>query len=242
MGLRWLLLAISLFPLYQGASAKEILELHMPDAPPLTFISYQGGYGMVGDVALAAISRAGYLSHLHLTPWLRAQQRVSRGENLLIIPVSRSPEREHLYTWIAPIMVMERAFFSFDAPVSSFAEAQERYQRVAVGAGTAQVDILKSHGFSASQIVSVKLGANPIRMLELGRVDAWFTGVPEGLYQWPGSRNKLRMGPVMSRVDLYLACSKKCDKVMVEELRQSVEALRQEGTAQAIQDAYLQQR
>ena len=54
MGLRWLLLAISLFPLYQGASAKEILELHMPDAPPLTFISYQGGYGMVGDVALAA--------------------------------------------------------------------------------------------------------------------------------------------------------------------------------------------
>lgn len=77
MVLRWLLLAISLFPLSQGASAKEILELHMPDAPPLTFISYQGGYGMVGDVALAAISRAGYLSHLHLTPWLRAQQRVS---------------------------------------------------------------------------------------------------------------------------------------------------------------------
>lgn len=242
MVLRWLLLAISLFPLSQGASAKEILELHMPDAPPLTFISYQGGYGMVGDVALAAISRAGYLSHLHLTPWLRAQQRVSRGENLLIIPMSRSPEREDLYTWIAPIMVMERAFFSLDAPVSSFAEARERYQRIAVGAGTAQMDILKSEGFSDRQIVSVKLGANPARMLELGRVDAWFTGVPEGLYRWPGSTNTLRMSPIMSKIDLYLACSKRCDKAMVKELRESVTALRREGITQTIQDAYLQSR
>lgn len=240
MVLRWVFLAISLLTLPQGASAKEILELHMPDAPPLTFISFQGGYGMVGDVALAAISRAGYLSHLHLTPWLRAQQRVSRGENLLIIPLSRSAGREDLYTWIAPIMVMERAFFSLDAPVTSFAEARKRYERIAVGTGTAQVDILKSHGFSDTQIVSVKLGANPMRMLELGRVDAWFTGVPEGLYQWPGSRNELRMSPIMSRDDLYLACSKRCDKVMVEELRQSVEALRREGTTQTILDAYLQ--
>jgi polar amino acid transport system substrate-binding protein len=43
----------------------------MPDAPPLTFVSFQGGYGMVGDVALAAIARAGYLSHIHVTPWAR---------------------------------------------------------------------------------------------------------------------------------------------------------------------------
>lgn len=242
MVLRWLVLAISLLPLPQGASAKEILELHMPAAPPLTFISFQGGYGMVGDVALSAISRAGYLSHLHLTPWPRAQQRVSRGENMLIIPMSRTPERENLYTWIAPIMVMERAFFSLDAPVANFSEARARYQRVAVGHGTAQAEILKSQGFTDEQIVSIKLGDNPERMLELGRVDAWFTSVAEGLYQWPGSKNMLRMSPVMTSVDLYLACSKRCDNVIVEELRQSVEALRREGVSQSIQDAYLQQR
>jgi polar amino acid transport system substrate-binding protein len=240
--LRWLVFSISLLTLPQAAWAKEILELHMPDAPPLTFVSFQGGYGMVGDVALAAIARAGYLSHLRVTPWIRAQQRVSRGDNLLIIPLTRSREREDLYTWIAPIMVMERAFFSLDTPVADFAEARERYKRIAVGMGTAQMSILKNQGFSDEQIVSIKLGDNPARMLELGRVDAWFTGVPEGLYQWPGSQNELHMSPVMSRDDLYLACSKRCDKVMVEELRQSVEALRREGTVQTILDAYLQQR
>jgi polar amino acid transport system substrate-binding protein len=240
--LRWLVITISLLLLFRGASAKELLELHMPEAPPLTFVSFQGGYGMAGDVALAAIFRAGYLSHLHVTPWKRAQQRVSRGDNLLIIPLSRSPEREDLYTWIAPIMVMERAFFSLDKPVADFDEARERYKRVAVGMGTAQMETLKNEGFSDEQIVSLKLGDNPARMLELGRVDAWFTGVPEGLYQWPGRKNVLRMSPVMSSVDLYLACSRRCDSVIVEELRQSVESLRREGVAQSIQDAYLQPR
>ncbi|PTS86520.1 amino acid ABC transporter substrate-binding protein [Pseudomonas sp. HMWF032] len=214
----------------------------MPDAPPLTFASFQGGYGMVGDVALAAISRAGYLSHIHVTPWLRAQQRVSRGQNMLIIPLSRTPEREALYTWIAPIAPLERAFFSLDAPVADFAEARKRYRRVAVGMGTAQMEILKDQGFTDEQIVSLKLGDNPARMLELKRVDAWFAGVPEGLYQWHKSDNRLQMSPVLDSTDLYLACSKDCDAQLQENLRKAVEGLRAEGMIQRIQDTYRPER
>ncbi|MFI8382434.1 substrate-binding periplasmic protein [Pseudomonas sp. NPDC079086] len=214
----------------------------MPDAPPLTFVSFKGGYGMVGDVALAAIARAGYLSHIYVTPWLRAQQRVSRGHNQLIIPLSRTPEREAQYTWIAPIAPLERAFFSLDAPVADFAEARQRYQRIAVGTGTAQMEILKSQGFSDKQIVSLKLGDNPARMLELGRVDAWFTGVPEGLYQWPKSDNSLQMSPIMESTDMYLACSKHCDAELQENLRRAVEALRAEGTIQRMLETYQPER
>jgi len=238
---RWICLAVLLTPLSLSATAQEPLELHMPDAPPLTFVSFQGGYGMVGDVALAAIAHAGYLSHINITPWARAQQQVSRGHNLLIIPLSRTPEREALYTWIAPVMPLERAFFSLDTPVSTFAEARRRYQRIAVGLGTAQIEILKAEGFSDEQIVTLKLGDNPARMLELGRVDAWFTGIPEGLYLWPKSNNNLQMSPPLARTDLYLACSKACDAALVNKLRQAVEALRANGTARRMQKAYLPQ-
>ncbi|WP_394236858.1 substrate-binding periplasmic protein [Pseudomonas anguilliseptica] len=238
MAVRWLFFAVLLTSLNLSATAREPLVLHMPDAPPLTFVSFQGGYGMVGDVALAAITRAGYLSHIHVTPWARAQQQVSRGKNLLIIPLSRTPEREALYTWIAPISPLERAFFSLDAPVANFAEARQRYRRIAVGHGTAQMEILKSEGFSETQIVSLKLGDNPARMLELWRVDAWFTGVPEGLYLWPQSDNRLQMSPVLASTDLYLACSRDCDVQLQEDLRKAVDALRAEGMIQRIQDAY----
>lgn len=241
MVLHWSRFAVFFCVVSANLHAQELLHLHMPDAPPLTYITYQSGYGMVGDAALAAIARAGYLTQLYVTPWARAQQRVSRGENQLIIPLSRTPQREALYTWIAPIMPLERAFFSLDKPVLDFAEARRRYRRIAVGMGTAQVEILKAQGFSDEQIVSIRLGENPTRLLELGRVDAWFTGVPEGLYLWPKGSNRLQMGPSLTSTDLYLACSKRCDATLVEALRSAVETLHAEGTLKRIQDAYLPQ-
>ena len=235
---RWICLAVFLASLSLSAKAQELLELHMPEAPPLTFVSFKGGYGMVGDVTLAAIARAGYLSHIYVTPWLRAQQEVRRGNNRLIIPLSRTPEREGLYTWVAPIISLEHAFFSLDAPVTSFTEAKQRYRRIAVGMGTAQIEILKAKGFSNQQIVKLKLGENPARMLQLGRVDAWFTGVPEGLYLWDSNSKKLQMSPVLATTSEYLACSKICDPNLVESLRRSIEELHDDGTIRIILETY----
>ena len=88
---------------------------------------------MVGDVTLAALARLGKLTEIVAEPWPRAQASVARGRNMLIIPLLRTPEREELYTWIAPVMELERAFFSLDEPVTSFAEARQRYRRIGVG-------------------------------------------------------------------------------------------------------------
>lgn len=223
-----------------GASqAQDIVELYMPDAPPLTFVDFQRGHGMVGDVTLAALARAGQLSELRHEPWARAQHRVANGRNQLIIPLSRTPQREALYTWIVPIMPLERAFFSLDEPVHSFAEARQRYRRIGVGLGTAQVEILRSQGFSEQQIVTHTLGENPARLLERGRIDAWFTGVPEALYIWPQHfARKLRMSPVLTSTELYLACSKDCDAQLVQALRAAVQGLQDEGISQRLIEVY----
>jgi polar amino acid transport system substrate-binding protein len=239
---------ISLLTLFSPrARAADLLDLHIADAPPVTIVNDADGSGIVGDVALAAIARAGYKHQILTLPWARAQVLVSRGSNQLIIPLSRTPERESLYTWIASIIPMERAFFSLDKPVNSFAEARNRYQRIAVGAGTAQLEILRNQGFSEKQINILKLGESPVRMLELGRVDAWFTGVFEGLYEWPSSdissiSSKLQMSPVLYSADLYLACSLSCDADMVEKLRASVHSLRADGTIERVKKSYLRKK
>nr|BFE96757.1 hypothetical protein GCM10020185_72930 [Pseudomonas brassicacearum subsp. brassicacearum] len=36
------------------------IELHILDAPPLTFVNDPRGHGIVGDVAVAAMTKAGY--------------------------------------------------------------------------------------------------------------------------------------------------------------------------------------
>jgi polar amino acid transport system substrate-binding protein len=234
-------LLVALFHAGPGV-ADDPLQLHMPDAPPLTLLHYEGGHGMVGDVTLAAIALSGRLTRVVAEPWPRAQARVASGRNLLIIPLSRIPEREDSYTWIAPIMVLERAFFSLDEPVTSFAQARERYQRIGVGLGTAQVDILRREGFAEEQIVQLKLGDNPAILLERGRIDAWFTGIPEALYIWDRYAERqqaLRMSPTVASTDLYLACSKLCDPQLVEQLRAALKDLETRGVSQRLRQAYL---
>jgi polar amino acid transport system substrate-binding protein len=235
----WLLAAL----LATGtASANEPVKLYMPDAPPLTLHHYQGGHGMVGDVVLTALAKIGKLTDIVAEPWSRSQMRVAKGKDLLIIPLSRTPEREQMYTWIASVMELERAFFSLDEPVTSFAQARQRYQRIGVGMGTAQVGILQRAGFSDEQIVQLQLGENPAHLLILGRIDAWFTGVPEALYIWENSpyrEQNLRRSPTLASTGLYLACSKDCDAQLVKQLRKAISELEQDGVSLLLRQAYL---
>jgi polar amino acid transport system substrate-binding protein len=219
--------------------AEESLPLYIANAPPLTQPFDESGKGMVGDVVLAALKRAGYGVQLKVEPWARAQVDVSRGTDLLIAPQSRIPQREAGFTWIAEIMPLERAFFTLDPPLSSFAEARRQYRKVAIARGTAQEQMLLDEGFSQEQIVDLQFGESPLRMLKLGRVDAWFTSIPEGLRQWPESeRTLLQVGPTLASSGLYLACSKRCDETLVRRLRESIESLRREGELQRILQRY----
>ncbi|WP_296509284.1 ABC transporter substrate-binding protein [Rhodoferax sp.] len=234
----------ALTSLMLSAASGRSLELFVADAPPVTMIASDKERGIVGDLVVLAIEKAGYAPRIHNLPWMRSQLQVSAGIDQLIIPLSRTPEREEKFTWIAPVMPMERAFFSLDTPVASFQEAKTRYRAIAVGAGTAQLEILKQQGFDDKQIHILKLGDSPVRMLQLGRVDAWFTGVPEGQYAWPNREvravaEKLKMSRVLHSVDLYLACSLDCDADVVKRLRSSVQALKQDGTLKKISKSYM---
>ena len=223
-------------------AAAEPLNLHMPDAPPLTLHSDSRGHGMVGDITLAAIALSGRTVRIIDEPWARAQVNVASGHNQLIIPLSRTPDREARYTWIVPVMPLERAFFSLDEPVRNFDQARQRYQRIGVGLGTAQVEILRREGFANEQIIQLKLGENPAILLTLGRIDAWFSGVPEALYIWNQSspqRQTLRQSPVPASSELYLACSKSCDSQLVEQLKAAVVQLESSGESLRLRQAYV---
>lgn len=225
-----------------AAPSPSSLDLFILDAPPLTFVDASNGHGIVGDIAVQAIAKAGYTAHIEVLPWARAQRHVSERQDLLIAPLTRTPEREAKFTWIAPIMSLDRAFFSLGQPVSSFAEARKAYGVIGVGLGSAQEEILRAQGFDKEQIYPLTIGDNPAQMLLKGRIDAWFNGVPESLYIWPKlSDRELHMGPVMSTADVYLACSLECSADLVKNLRAAVETLRRNGTLERLKASYIRE-
>lgn len=231
-------LVLALSPL-AWASPPHSIDLYLLDAPPLTLLGQDGRYGIVGDATRKAASMAGYDLHLVSVPWSRAQRTVATGQDQLIIPLTRTPDREAQYTWIAPVMTMDRAFFSLDKRVENFAQARTTYHRIAVGMGSAQEVKLREEGFSDEQIYPLKIGENPAQMLLLGRVDAWFNGVPESRHIWDEvSTRPLLMSPALMTSDLYLACSRQCAQPLVERLRAALDALRANGTLERMVEDY----
>jgi len=215
------------------------VPLYTLDAPPLSFLTPNPGRGEVGDVVFEALARAGYQAELRDEPWARAQKTVSEGQNLLIMPLTRTPGREASFTWIAPVMPIERAFFSLTRQVDSFEEARTTFRQIGVGQGSAQYEALIRQGFREEQISEILIGDNPARMLELGRIDAWFNGVEESRYIWrEQARQPLLMGRPVLKEELYLACSKQCDPALVERVRQALDDMRRDGSLERLRNAY----
>lgn len=222
------------------ASATPGVDVYVAEAPPLTMADHDGQHGIVGDIALKAMALAGYSPKLLSPPWPRAQREVSAGRDLLIAPLTRIQSREDRFTWIAPVLTMDRSFFSLTQRVDSFEDAKRAFKLIAVGLGSAQETRLRDEGFLPSQIYPLKIGENPAQMLLKGRVDAWFNGVPETRYIWKQvSDRPLVMSPVMMTADLYLACSKNCDPVMVEKLRTALKTLHANGSSERIEAGYM---
>ena len=220
--------------------AAPTVDFYFPEAPPLTMGNQGEQHGIAGDIALQAMAMAGYSAHFFSPPWPRAQRDVAAGKDMLIAPLTRTQSRENSFTWIAPLLTMDRTFFSLDKRVESFDEARKTFKLIAVGIGSAQETRLREEGFPAAQIYPLKIGDNPAQMLLKGRVDAWFNGVPETRYIWKQlSDRPLVMSRVLMTANIYLACSKDCDRQLVEGLRSAIDTLQANGAAGRIEAGYL---
>lgn len=225
-----------------GTMPQPRLQLYLMVVPPLTLDDAQQK-GYAGDLVLEAARRAGYAVDLVVVPSARAMATLqdSASRDTLIIPLARQPDREELYSWIAPIATVNRAFFSLDHKIQSFDEARASLRVIAVARGTAGVNILRRQGFSDSQLYEVADNSNAAQMLMLRRVDAWY-GPVQQFQSWAASvdpRHAVRMGALLGTTDNYLACSRVCDVKMMARMAGAIATLQRDGTARVITARYL---
>jgi polar amino acid transport system substrate-binding protein len=226
------------------ASAREAsartLEIYTLDAPPLV-IEQGDNHGIHGDVLLEAVKRAGFEAKLVFLPWRRGQDTVANGEDMLIIPLARTPEREPIYTWISNIYTVERTFATIDAPLDSIDQVKSKKATVLVGQGSAQEQLLLKNGVDKAQLQSQVIGKSEIEMLLSGRVNAWLNSTPETLWKWKqsGHKEKVFIGKAIASDDVYVACSKKCSTDITGPIGKAIDGMRQDGTIKKIIDKYL---
>lgn len=219
-------------------AAHAEVPLYLMTMPPMV-IDTEARRGMVGDVVLEAMRRAGLEPRILVEPNPHALAMTRARADTYIAAISRTPEREQFYTWIAPIMPIHRAFFTIGKRIDSFADARRGLKKIAVSRNTANEEALLREGFERSQLVAVNAGESAPRMLLAGRVDGWFNLVPESetLLNQIGAAGVVSGRPVASS-DLYLACSRSCNRANVRKLEAAIAAMRADGTMRKLMKRY----
>jgi polar amino acid transport system substrate-binding protein len=233
---------IMLLPTVALAEKHEIprdIPMFVMEVVPMT-INAADRHGLVGDIVEEALRRANLVTHVMFVPAKRALTLAPGATDTLIMPLARLKERETRYTWIAPIVEVQRAFYGLHRQVDSFEAAKTQFKSIGVERGTAGLDILLDEGFSRDQIVEVSDGITPLRMLLAGRLDAWYSPVSEALslLKLIDDGHAVEGGAPVGGTFNYVACSKICNPLIVSKLSASLNAMFADGAVQSIAGRY----
>ncbi len=143
--------------------------------PPFCGLKDGKPFGIAVDI-LTAVTKEGGPTFIYdfSIPWARAQWRIKDEFDSLILPLSRTSQRETSYQWIAELYAYQARFISIGraAPINSLEEAKRL--RIGTINGSASQSKLQKLGYHVEAVVEDKMNA---KKLSIGRIDAWL--VPE---------------------------------------------------------------
>ncbi len=193
--------------------------------------------GIFVELVEAAISRLNMPYKVKFYPWTRAQSLAQHENNVVIFPLTRTPERENHYRWIFPALPMELVFVTRKGERKT-AGPVNGFDRIAVQKSTPAEAYLRRQGYT-NVMAFPKAAETNIKLLARGRVDAWFTAKGFAKYMIRRTAEKgLEIGPVVEKSYFYVAASLNFPEAEAQKLQHVLLELVEDGTLDAILENY----
>ncbi len=204
------------------AAAQETIKAYTSDLPPWTNEGNMAKPGFALEVMREMAKRSGLKIDIEMIAWRRGQEEIKNTPNTMGFHLFRTPDREASYAWHFSILELKVSFVSMRKPVNSMEEAKAA--RVVVVAGTPQETEIKKAGAPNVEVVDKVEAA--IRMLESGRVDAFYTIAERASYAWAEAGyplDKLVVGKPQRTDQLFIASNKQMPAGSMEKLKAAFE-------------------
>ncbi|GFK93149.1 L-cystine-binding protein FliY [Fundidesulfovibrio magnetotacticus] len=220
------------------ASALTIVS----EAAPRMVVEENGVlWGLGVDIVRELQRRTGDASPIGVYPWARAYAMAQREPGVLILPITRLPEREALFEWLDPFLSLEWIFCAVEGKAPRLASLEDARRVGSIGTypKDAREQYLSAQGFTNLEPATDQI-AN-IRKLLAGRIDLLATtniSLPD-VRELAGPEGR-RILKVLSfkTVDVGLAFSKGTDPAVVRAWREAFAAMREDGTLQALRERW----
>jgi polar amino acid transport system substrate-binding protein len=207
--------------------------------PPATVAEFPGpGQGVVQEVVTEMARRVGHSGSIEYMPWARAQQIAMTEPNVGILSLTRSPEREDKYRWLAKIVGDDLVLVGGQGvDASSLDKVKNRPTGVLLRSGAEA--LLKEQGFTRIE-ASPEEWLNAKKMKER-RIDAWLAPRLMVIYatqEVQGDLSALNIGQIVRPSDIYLAASKDLPDAEAARWEKAFASMQADGSYERILQKY----
>lgn len=209
------------------------LEVVAAEFPPLVYTRDGVVQGVLADLVKEAGRRIGQEGGVKIYPWARALNMLQSSETpRLIIPLTRSPDREKLFKWVYPLFEDRACLVTLKEKAMQLKRLTDaRSMRVGVVLGSPLERQLRALGFGSLDTASDV--ASNARKLDVGRLDAWY--VPETVARYTYREAgldvaRLDFGRAFEVMRIHLGASLATTEEDLAPWRAAFDEMRRDGT------------
>lgn len=216
----------------------QVVTSHLP---PFAVEGQGERRGALVDLVEAVMARAGWPQRVAFYPWARAMLMASSTPRTLILPLTRTLEREPNYQWLLRLYVQHFAFqtLKHQTPIRTLEQAKG-HRHVVLRGSPNKAQLLR-HGFGEAAILEAATVEDMHRMLEMGIADSLFGGTVVNARQALDSGRPagwLRAGLVLESGDMWLAASAGVTPTELQRLQGAQMGLQTEGSVDRLLKDY----
>lgn len=227
--------AISGSGMAAGPNAPAPLHIVTTHLPPLVMTPGGKQAGALRELVDALCRRLDLAADVDFMPWRRALYLATSMQHTAIFPLTRLPEREAQFRWLAPLYDENYIFMAQAGSRFDVDRPQEMTgKRVALLRGAAQAAILRELGFR--QLVEASSIDEIHRYLLAGMADAAFgeRNIIHSSLRMRGEEKNFHLGAPVRSTTAWLAGSLDIGEAEARRYRTAMAALAADGTQEKI--------
>ncbi|MEJ6005849.1 transporter substrate-binding domain-containing protein [Paucibacter sp. AS339] len=234
---------LALAGVHPGARAQPpaALRLVTGDLPPFAAGPPADRPGVLVELAEELLRRIGQPTKTEFFPWARALLLSSSQPRILVLPLTRTPEREAKYQWLVKLYVQHFVFINRADQARITQLEQARRLRISVLRGAPSAAQLLRAGFSEEQLVWAGSVEETLRQLERGHADAIFASEEITLDMVRVSGRKtadFQVGLMLESGEIWLAAGGGVTELEQQRLRDVHRAMRADGSIERLFKSY----
>ncbi|WP_029009311.1 substrate-binding periplasmic protein [Azospirillum halopraeferens] len=219
-------------------AAAQVTQAVTASFAPLTDESSPDRKGLIHDVVAEMLKLQGISAPIQFMAWSEAVKIADGKPGTIIFPMTRTPQREDKYLWLAKVFDMNRSFVTRPgSPAVNTVEAAKALKAVGTTEASASLTFLKAKEFT--NIVEIKSSRELMQALKDGKVDAVYQPNPFAKADWKavGGDGALTVGEVQEVAAAYLAANKQ-SSLNPDDWQGALQVLEQDGTFEKLVQAY----